>query len=322
MRRTGGIVAVCRVLCLVTAGMLAGSASLGAQIMFPVDSVEHWLLTADFGVGPQVGSRFPEDRTQRTVIHLSSERSLMVKWAEAPRGGEEFNNVPRYEVAAYELQKLFLDQSDYVVPPTVLRAFPLSWYRKNVDPEARATFGEAESVLAVIQYWLFDVEAHPRGDMDRFETDDAYARRLADCNVLTYLIEHKDENQGNFLMARNPDDPRIFSVDNGIAFDSRVSDRGYWWRTLQVDRLPRTTVERLRDIDRGDLDRTLGVLYQYEIQDRELVPVAPGAPLSWRGIEEEDGVVQLGLTRQESDDVEDRIENILEEVDEGEVELF
>ena len=46
---------------------------------------------------------------------------LGVKWARTPPGGRTLNNQPQYEIAAYRLQKMFLDPPHYVVPPTVMR---------------------------------------------------------------------------------------------------------------------------------------------------------------------------------------------------------
>lgn len=310
------------VLALLCAALPLLPSGLDAQILYPADSLERWFGSAELEIGNQRGARFEEDRTQRTVIHVSPGQSMLVKWAQAPRGGEEFNNVPRYEAGAYEFQKLFLEEGEYVVPPTVLRAFSLDWYRENVDPDAEPTFEEVRSVLVAIQYWLSNVETFEDVDGERFETDDAYARHVANFNVLTHLIDHKDANFGNFLVSRRAENPRVFSVDNGVAFSSRRSDRGSWWQDLRVDRVPRATVERLRRVDRADLGRTLAVLAQYEVRDDVLEPVAPGPPLDADGIRREDGVIQLGLTPGEIDAVEERLEEFLDEVDEGEIELF
>lgn len=293
-----------------------------AQIVFPTDSLELWLGSEEFELGVRTGSRFEADRTQRTVVHLPDRGSVLVKWAEAPAGGETFNNVPRYERAAYELQKLFLDEPDYVVPPTVLRAFPLAWYREHVDPGAERTFRQAEAVLVALQYWLFDVEPLREPDLDRARTDPVYGRHLANCNLLTHLIDHKDANLGNFLVSRSERNPRIFSVDNGVSFSSRTSDRGDWWRRLRVERLPRSTVDRLARIDRQELDRRLAVLDQFEVRDGALVRTAAGPSLGRGGVRHVDGVIQLGLTPREIDGLERRIERVLERVESGDIGVF
>ena len=43
---------------------------------------------------------------------------------------------------------------------------------------------------------------------------------MANFNVFTYLVSHNDENEGNYLISGVEDNPRVFSVDNGLAFDN------------------------------------------------------------------------------------------------------
>jgi hypothetical protein len=136
------------------------------------------------------GSRRVGDRTQRVTIAFADSSVMLTKWAAAPRNGEEFNNQPRYEVAAYEIQKLFLSEADYVVPPTLLRVFDAGWF-KAIKEETAPTFGNTNSVVAVLQYWLTAVRQDSVFDLKRFERDTAYARHLANLNLLTYLIKHK-----------------------------------------------------------------------------------------------------------------------------------
>ena len=52
---------------------------------------------------------------------------IEAKLRPAATKGDIFNNVPRYEIAAYRLQMLYLDPDDYVTQqrPTVLRAVAL-----------------------------------------------------------------------------------------------------------------------------------------------------------------------------------------------------
>ncbi len=294
-----------------------------ANIPFRVDSVEYLLGRASFRMPDTlVGMRFAEDRTQRVPLWYEDDTGVLVKWAEAPRGGEAFNNNPRYEIAAYELQKLFLDGADYVVPPTVPRMLPLAWYR-TVAEGAAATFRSGSSVLVVLQFYLFNVTTRGVWDEKRFRADSVYARHWADANVLTYLIEHKDANSGNLLISTDSTNPRVFSVDNGVAFRSPRSDRGTRWSRLQVHRFPHRTVERLRSLEREDLDRALGVLAQFELQGDELVRVEPTE--NWKpgsGIRERDGVVQIGLTKGEIDDVWGKIRTFVNRVENGKVEVF
>ena len=80
---------------------------------------------------------------------------MEVKLRHADPGADSFNNVPRYDLAAYELQKLFLDPAEYVVPPTALRMVSVPEFAKY-SPKVERTFPGADQVVAVVQYWLSD----------------------------------------------------------------------------------------------------------------------------------------------------------------------
>jgi hypothetical protein len=285
--------------------------------------VEEYMRMDGFRIIDWRGSRAPGDRTQQVTLQFPDSTLIKVKWANAPRGGGTFNNEPRYERAAYVLQKMFLGEDEYVVPPTILRVFPLDDVRAQV-PEISPTFGSAaSSVLVALQYWIPLVTPENFWDRSRAEADSVYARRIGNMNVLTYLIRHQDANIGNFLISRVPEDPRVYSVDNGVSFRSVPSDRGVEWRELRVRRLPAATVERLRTVTRADLDAALGVLAEFEIRTGALVEVPPGANLNpGRGVRQSDSRIQLGLTAAEIGDVEKRLRNLLKNVDGGKIAVF
>lgn len=298
------------------------AAGQDSHILMPADTIERRLLEARFEILQRTGSRAQQDRTQRVTLVFPDSSVMLVKWAKSARGGGEFNNEPRYEIAAYEFQKLFLEERDFVVPPTVVRCFRLEWYRR-VEPRARPTFAATSSVLVVLQYWVLGVTHRGVYDRGRFREDSAYARRLANLNVFTYLIRHNDANLGNFLISEDSANPRIFSVDNGVAFESAESSRGYEWRNLRIDRLPRGTVDRLRAVRHEDLERALGVLAQFEIRERRLVPTDPTENLDeHRGVRRKGPVLQLGLTAREIRGMHSRLEKLLERVESGKIEVF
>jgi hypothetical protein len=293
------------------------------NIAFPITEIEARLLAAPFRIIDWRGSRMPDDRTQRTALEFVDSVVLIAKWANAPANGAMFNNEPRYEVAAYEIQKLFLDEPDLVVPPTVLRAVPLDFMQEQI-PTARATFREAPgSVLVALQYWLHGVTPENFWDVRRARTDSVYARHIANFNILTYVIRHSDANRGNYLISTHAEHPRVFSVDNGISFASRDSDRGFEWREMQVERLPRHTIERLATITLDQLEQTLGVLAEFEIRDGELVAVPPGANLSRdRGVRRTAERIQLGLTAREIREVDRRIRTLVRQANGRQFQLF
>lgn len=291
-----------------------------ANVLYPPAEIEERLRSGRFEIVDLRGSRMEGDRTQRVALRFEDGETLLAKWAQAPPGGDAFNNHPRYELAAYEFQKLFLDEAEYVVPPTVVRAFPLDWYRERVDPDAGPTFRRIDAVLVALQYWLFSVTDDGVYSEKRLAEDPAYARHLARASLFGYLVGHRDANVGNFLVSTVVESPRVFAVDNGHAFGLEKSDRGTDWSRLRVDRLPARAVARLRAIEREDLDRALATLVQFEVVGERLRPAEPGEPLDrHRGTRVRDGVVQLGLTADEIARIHGRIRSLLGRVDGGEI---
>jgi hypothetical protein len=285
--------------------------------------LEQRLRDDDFRIANWRGSRAQGDRTNRVALVFDDDSLIVAKWATAPTGGGTFNNEPRYELAAYELQKLFLDEQEYVVPPTVLRAVPLALVREHA-PATPPTFGEAPgSVVVALQYWLLGVQPDDFWDPRRAASDSVYARYIGNFNIVTFVVRHGDDNKGNFLISANPDNPRVFSVDNGVSFGSQDSDRGHTWRSLRVRRLPRHTVERLRAITAEDLERALAVMAEFEIQSGVLVPVSPGENMNAnRGVRRSRERIQFGLTAREIRGVESRIQQLLRQADGSRIELF
>jgi hypothetical protein len=263
--------------------------------------------------------RFPSDREGEPIVFAS-------KWKPAPRGGEGFNNSPRKEMAAYEFQKLFLDPDEYVVPPTVVFCVPVAQHSAEIADEP-PTFPGTECVFGLAAYWLENVTPKEARDLRRFERDEAYRASLAKLNLVTHLIDQRDSREANFLRSRDPDRPRVFSVDNGLAFGgfkNPFAVMGFIpdWAQVQVSALPRSQVDRLRRITRADLDR-LAVVAQFENREGLLVRVPAGEPEALdEGVRAVGTTVQFGLTRQEIDGVEERLRHLLERVDRDEIELF
>ncbi|MFQ5674342.1 MAG: hypothetical protein ACE5G1_00470 [bacterium] len=287
----------------------------------PIEEIEQKLTQEDFEVSQMRGSRFKGDLTKRALLKFP-DGWVQVKWKRSNYGGEAPNNQPRYEVAAYELQKLFLDPEDYVVPPTSVRCLPVTQYQRIesfVDP----TFNNTNYVFFVLQYWLENVSNRFEFDKKRYKKDETYAKYVGNLNIFSYLIKHADSNVGNFLISKNPSAPRVFAVDNGLAFGRLQSDKGYEWQDLQVKRLPKETVERLRNITLEKLTQQVAVVAQFENKDGHMVLVAPTANLNEkRGVRNKDGVVQFGLTSNEIKQVYRRLQKLLKRVDDGKIETF
>jgi hypothetical protein len=310
-------------LLMLVVGAALRAAAQDSNIVLPIALIERNLTAEHFELRDRRDTRFEGDRTQRVVLIYPDSNAMMVKWARAPRHGTAFNNEPRYEVAAYLIQKMFLDENSYVVPPTAIRAVPLHWYR-DYDEAVTPTFDRTSSVMVALQFWLGNVSGRGVYDPRRMDTDTAYARHFANLNVLTYLIHHQDSNDGNVLISTDSANPRLFAVDNGVAFRAPPSDRGTAWRDLRVRRLPRGTVERLRGITREDLERTLGVVAQFQVQDDgQLVPVEPTASVSGHvGVRRRGDIIQFGLTPLEIRGVHGRLQRLLRQVDSGRITTF
>lgn len=310
-------------LCCATAlATVAGAQQ--ANIQLPVDELER-LFTAEPMVIESARISRPVasgDITLRAEVSFGGAAPLRVKLRRAEPGADEFNNVPRYDIAAYALQKLFLDPEEYVVPPTVLRMMDLADLAPH-SPEARPTFAPSDQVLVVIQYWLEDVRTVADVyDPARFASDAAYARHIGQLNVLTYLVGHRDSNLGNFLIGNAGTGARVFSIDHGVAFGSAASDRGELWRFLRVNRLPPDTVARLRQITPSQLTAQLSVLAQWELRDGRYQAVAPGEVFTAsRGVRRRGNVIQMGLTRAEIAEVSRQLRYLLREVDRGRITL-
>lgn len=298
---------------------------LGAQqknFILPLEEIERRLRYEKFEVLGFVGARFDNDFTKRATLKFEDGTKFKVKWKRAERGGDAPNNSPRYEIAAYEFQKLFLDPENYVVPPTVGRSLNLENYHQ-LEKGVKPTFDKTSSVVMVLQYWLKDVTTRNIYDKKRFKSDAAYAKHLANMNIFCYLIKHMDSNVGNFLVSIYGSNMRVFAVDNSLAFGMQKSDRGTDWKDLRVKRLPQKTIERLRRLKREDIEKTLGVVAQFEIKEGQLVPVEPTENLNKsKGVRQRDNIVQFGLTEREIKGVIARWKHLLKLVGSGEIQTF
>jgi hypothetical protein len=294
-----------------------------ANIAFPLVELEQRLDEQPFEILEAKPSRGLKNEVGlKARVRFPDGVEMALKIRPAAPGASEFNNEPRYELAAYRLQSLFLEPDDYVVPPTALRMLPRSALVAYA-PGLRPTFKGSDDVLVVVQYWMENVEG--KGDIldkARFATDPEYARRFGEFNLLTYAIKHGDSNLGNVLISTVPGEPRVWAVDNGVAFNSPESDRGNAWSKIRVDWLPAATMARFGELDRDRLTDALAVLGEWRLVDGHYQPVTPGENLSkGRGVRTKDDRVQLGLTSLEIRSIERRVESLVKQVDKGKLEV-
>lgn len=254
---------------------------------------------------------------------------LRAKWR--PQNSADLINEPRKELAAYAVQKLFLKDAELVAPPTVARCFPLDEYRKFV-PEAQASYPEVECVLGFLSYWLEGVKtvgsARKDGlleqgsgiwDAQLFERDASYRSSVSNANLLTYLINHGDAHEEQFVLERTSHGLRAFVVDNSIAFRSIKNPMLLLrqdWSSIQVPRLGKHTVERLRALSDADY-ASLSTVAAFEKRDDELLQLRTwpsgandGAAMSWNGSQ-----LRIGLTPGEIALVRGRVGDLLRRSD-------
>ncbi len=250
--------------------------------------------------------------------------TMDAKWKTAPAGGDGWNNSPRREIGAYAVQELFLDPDDYPVPPVVARGISLSAYGV-VDKDATPNIEGTRCVFGAMAAWLESV-AQPEHAFDpkRFSEDRRYAFHFANLNLLAYLIAHRDARSNNFLMPKDPSNPRVFSIDNGIAFGGVLYNFLTWhFDEIRTSGLPKPSIDRLRRVSRAKL-AGLGVLGELRADPAGVLQAAtPGENLDPQtGMRVAPGRIQFGLTLEEIDAIAARLEALLERIDAGELAVF
>jgi hypothetical protein len=265
---------------------------------------------------------------KKVVIRSSDfDSDITMKLKTFPKGLDGMNNSPRKEIAAFAVQQLFLDPVDYVVPTVGVRCLDLGTWDKHVGSSPVQVAG-TKCALATYAFWLQNVTLpDPLFDEQRFATDARYAYNLANFNIVTYLVDHHDNRKGNFLVSKNDKDRRVFAIDNGTTFGAFFFNWFYpptfAWRNMKVPAIPRNTVNRLRTLKQEDVEK-LGVVAQLEADSRgRLRLVEPGESTDREeGVNVRGTTLQLGLTEDEIEDVWERIEDLLEDVDEGDLGVF
>ncbi|HTE53262.1 MAG TPA: hypothetical protein VK698_20550 [Kofleriaceae bacterium] len=300
--------------------------------------VEKWLERSDIEILRSTPTPAGVQGARVLTLRLADEPHAVFRAKWRAHSTTTSRNSPRRELAAYAVQKLFLEPDEYVAPPTAPHCFPLDEYRAAVDRKAKPTFPETRCVYGILSYWLEDVQ--PLGDAEKagwfdgehahaldralFEKNTGYRDSIATVNLFTYLIAHADSHARNFLITRDRAAPFVYSVDNslslGLARNANLPDRSDWSR-IRVPALPRSRIERLRRI--GDRVDRLRSVAELERKDRGLVVVEPSidAPPS-DGMDWKDSRLRVGLTADEIEGVRDRVARLLERVDRGEIRVY
>lgn len=289
--------------------------------------LDHRLAFDDFVIREVKGAGSGVTGAARFLVEFPDGKTLKVKWKRFPEGSlDGWNNSPRKEFAAYRIQRWLFDEEDYVVPTPVPRCIPLDVY-KPADANAKPTVPGTHCVLGLFAVWMNDVEVVDDLDEEiteddgRFNTDPHFAAHLSDMNLLTYLIDHRDGREGNFLISKDPTDPRVFAIDNGIAFEGFP-----WnffvpnWNKIRVPWFRHDPIDRLRALPSDEIDR-LATLFDLDADAQGILRLKqPTAPLDpKKGVRVMPEKVQLGLTTKEIGALKERIADLLAKVDAGKI---
>ncbi len=191
---------------------------------------------------------------------------------------------------------------------------------------ARATLPGTRCVLGVISYWL----EHGSGVTDLLErpfwSTQSYRRSLANVNLVSFSIDHGDSYPGQLVAIGDAHDPRVYLVDNTIAFSDYENPKippAWDLSRLRVPALPRTSVERLLALSAAELG-TLRAIERFELRSGQLLRKPPDRQLARRraNLFWAHGELSLGLTDAEIARVSRRIEELRELVRQGRVRTF
>lgn len=266
-----------------------------------------------------------------TLLSHDKDREIVLRAKWRPQSSEDVINEPRKELAAYAVQHLFLDETDLVVPPTTAHCFAGPHYR-HFEPKARASLRGVDCVLGFLSYWLEDAKSVKSARKDgllgpgsgvwdarRFQSDGAYRDSVSNGNLLTYLINHGDAHDEQFVLQTSPRGLRAFVVDNSIAFRSIKNPMLLLredWSSIQVPALPSKAIARLKALTPADFAR-LGNISELALQDGALIPISPSEPLAsdgttmtWNGSH-----LRIGLTTGEIELVAARTAELLKRPD-------
>jgi hypothetical protein len=285
----------------------------------------------------------PPGGTQGALVvsfETEDDAHVLAKWrAQDPDPIDD----PAKELAAYAVQKLLLPPEDWVIPPVAATCLSYGDLVEATGHAGWQTVVGTDCVLGFLSYWLLDAigvtEARRRGllgthagserdprlfEPERFATDPVYRRNVASLNVLLYLIDNGDLHAGQFVLY--PDAKHWFVVDSSIAFESLPNPTLLFIQDLSelhVPRIPAQLVERIRSIERTEL-QVLRVLSEHVIEDGSLIPVEPSgqAIAGASRVRRHGDRVQIGLREAEITGVWSRIERLRRLLSRGAIGTF
>lgn len=251
---------------------------------------------------------------------------VLFKWRTvAPDFADAFNNSPRRELAAAATADMLFGESQEVVPHSTVLCLSRDRYPQLLA-DAEATFEDDACVAGLVTPWIYNAESvEELWDPQRYAEDPSYRVAVARLNVLANVIAHGDSHSRNVLVDDAKAPKRVFLIDNGFAFSGLFNPLVRWfdkdrdWAKPVIPSLPGPVHEQLLRVDPVEFDRLATVAVLRRQGDTWVVTEVP-RPLGDRfpplesdaGIRRGEGVVQLGLTKQEIQDVRIRFAKLLE----------
>ena len=255
-------------------------------------------------------------------------KDIKFKWKPAlseAKGFENYDNSISRNLATYQIQKLFLNPEDYVIPTSLVFCAPSETYTDVVGLEAIPQIEGSDCVLGNLSVWTLNAKIPDSVlDKERFLTDPTYAYFISNLNILAYLVEHRDGRDGNILVSKDDSQPQFFIIDNDTTFGTNpYNPFANNWNIIRAPALRKETIDRLRELKREDLD-FLGVVAQLDRDsDNVFRNVTPGknmGPKKPARISKDS--VQFGLTKEQIHDVRKRLKKLIKQVDSGEIPVF
>ena len=304
----------------------------------PPHEAERLILHARHMLVQETGAGAGTTGAEKVVVSFPDDRlEVGVKWKLMDPSWKLYsdrldgiNNSPRKELAAWTIQRLFLEPEDYVAPFTTAYCAPMAELLTEERRKKGPTLEGSQCQLGVVAVWMKDITLElPVLDPERFNRDYVYAYFLSNLNLFTHLVKHHDGRDGNFLVSKDPARRQAFSIDNGVSFGAGFSGLFYnWfvanWNSIRVPALRAESIDRLRTLKPADVTATLGVVSQLERGDQGVYRnVPPGDNLDpSHGVRIEGKTLQFGLTDDEIEDVWERIQDLIEDVDDGDLPVF
>ena len=169
-----------------------------------VEGVVNKDITEDIAAGGEPGKAIAH-KAHQTAAGISGADKVLVtfpglhkdikfKWKPAlseKEGLENYDNSISRNLATYQIQKLFLDPEDYVIPTSLAFCVPSKNYTKYLKLKPIPQIEGSDCVFGNLSVWMLNAKVPETVfEKQRFLTDPNYAYFLSNLNILAYPVEH------------------------------------------------------------------------------------------------------------------------------------